>query len=487
MAKPKDPIYVWAAADVNLPGTGRPNKSKPIDDLLAKGYDKGQKPAAEEFNYILNLTTGWLDWVVNEKFPELEADIDRRLSELEARLKAEISDLRDYVNTKVDELKQEIQDVQDAVDQLREDTDEKVDDINDTLSRMGNLQVAQVTIPTGGSATLTVPTECAQLLIMGYYTADGVESRDYWESRLSLDGNVINTTQFYGYVTGSRGHGHHRREILPFSQLVDMQLAAGNTIDFRYDSNRGGNTATFTVLYLKGLNTPSPDEPTAVVITPSNTAIQAGTQQQFVATVLPATVAGDYPVTWSVSDPALGSIDSNGLYTSLSGASGTQSIIGSVSTGLASTSTVTQHIYLTDITIGAVPPGLLVDRTYTIPVSYNPTGYTESVATSSSDSTIATLSSTGQLVITAPGTVTLTLAGANSGVSASVTITATEEVVPEVYLKIANNLSEISAAGEPAKASARENIGVSYTISTDAPPTTGAGYAVGHVWYQVEE
>lgn len=486
MARPTDDIIVWANQDIDLPSTGRPNKSKPIDDLIGKGFDKGQKPAAEEFNYLLNLTTEWVDWIVNEKFPELEDDITRRLDELETRLKGEISDLKDYVNSKVDELKREIQDVQDAVDQLREDTDEKVDDINDTLSRMGNLQVSQVTIPTGGSVTLTVPTECAQLLIMGYYTADGVESRDYWESKLSLDGGVINTTQFYGYVTGSKGHGHHRREILPFSQLVDMQLAAGNTIEFKYDSNRGGNTSTFTVLYLKGLNTPSPDEPTAVVITPSNATIQAGAQQQFVATVLPATVAADYPVSWSVADPSLGSIDSNGLYTALPGVSGTQSVIGSVSTGLASTSTITQHTYLTNITIGAVPPGLLADRTYTIPVSYSPAGYTESVVTSSTDSTIATLSASGQLVITAPGTVTLTLTGASSGVSASVTITATEEVIPEMYLKIANNFSEIAAAGETAKGSARENIGVSYTIST-SPPPTGSGYAVGHVWYQVEE
>ena len=86
MARPTNKIVVWAAQDVNLPGTGRPNKSKPIDDLLAKGYDKGQKPAAEEFNYILNMSSGWLEWIVDEKFPEVEAEFNRLISELEARI-----------------------------------------------------------------------------------------------------------------------------------------------------------------------------------------------------------------------------------------------------------------------------------------------------------------------------------------------------------------------------------------------------------------
>jgi len=72
MAKPEREIVVWASQDVNLPGTGKPNKSKPIDDLLAKGYDKGQKPAAEEWNYMWNVTTDWLRYVTYEQIPGLD-------------------------------------------------------------------------------------------------------------------------------------------------------------------------------------------------------------------------------------------------------------------------------------------------------------------------------------------------------------------------------------------------------------------------------
>ncbi|MEI7143234.1 Ig-like domain-containing protein [Pectobacterium brasiliense] len=345
--------------------------------------------------------------------------------------------------------------------------DGEIDEINDSLTRVGNLQVAQVSIDSQGSVVLNAPTDCVQILIIGHYTADGVESRDYWESKLSVNGVVVDTTPFYGYVTGSRGHGHHRRELLPFSQLVDLQLTAGDPINFGYTSNRNSSSTTFTVFYIQGVSTDKPDVPTAIIISPSSSTINAGGQQQLASTVLPAGVAADYPVTWSVSDPTLGSVDSNGLYTANSGVSGTQSVIASVSTGLASTATITQHIYLTNIDIGNVPPNLIADRTYTVPITYSPSNYTEPVQTSSSDSTIATLSIDGTLTISSGGTATLTLTGASSGVTDSITITATEEVLPEVYLQIDEHLAEIATAGATAQAAARSNLGLGGLATKD--------------------
>ncbi|GKV75507.1 hypothetical protein PEC106568_06810 [Pectobacterium carotovorum subsp. carotovorum] len=352
--------------------------------------------------------------------------------------------------------------------------DGEIDEINDSLTRVGNLQVAQVNIDAQGSVVLNAPTDCVQLLIIGHYTADGVETRNYWESKLFVNGALVNTTPFYGYVTGSKGHGHHRRELLPFSQLVDVQLTAGDAIEFRYDSN-WNSTTTFTVLYIQGVSTDKPDHPSAVIISPLNSTINAGGQQQLTATVLPAGVAADYPVTWSVSDQALGSVDSNGLYTANGGVSGTQSVIASVSTGLASTATITQHIYLTNIDIGNAPPNLIADRTYTVPITYSPSNYTEPVQTSSSDSTIATLSIDGTLTISSGGTATLTITGASSGVTDSITITATEEVVPERYLQINERLSEIAAAGAAAQASARDHLDLGELATKDALTAADVG------------
>ncbi|MEI7341192.1 Ig-like domain-containing protein [Pectobacterium brasiliense] len=352
--------------------------------------------------------------------------------------------------------------------------DSEIDEINDSLTRVGNLQVAQVNIDAQGSVVLNAPTDCVQLLIIGHYTADGVESRDYWDSKLSVNGAVVDTTPFYGYVTGSRGHGHHRRELLPFSQLVDMQLTAGDAINFEYSSNRG-SSATFTVFYIQGVSTDKPDVPSAIIISPSSSTINAGGQQQLTATVLPAGVSADYPVTWAVSDPTLGSVNSSGLYTANNGVSGTQSVIASVSTGLASTATITQHIFLTNIDIGNAPPNLIADRTYTVPITYSPSNYTESVQTSSSDSTIATLSADGTLTISSGGTATLTLTGASSGVTDSITVTATEEVVPERYLQISERLSEIATAGATAQAAARSNLGLGGLATKDGLTAADVG------------
>ena len=54
MPLPTDDLIIWASSDVNLPNLAGPNKVKPIDDLILKGWDFKQKPAANEFNYVLN-------------------------------------------------------------------------------------------------------------------------------------------------------------------------------------------------------------------------------------------------------------------------------------------------------------------------------------------------------------------------------------------------------------------------------------------------
>lgn len=337
-----------------------------------------------------------------------------------------------------------------------------ITDISSSLSRVGNLQVAQVYLESSGVATLTVPTDCVQILLIGRYVTDGVESRDRWDSTIYANGELVDTTSFYGFVTGGSGHGHHRREFLPFSKLIDMQVLAGDPINFQYTSNRNSNT-TFTVFYIQGVSTEEPDQPSTIIISPLNSVINAGTSQQLIAMVLPSSAAAEYPVAWQVSDPALGTIDSNGRYSANVGASGTQSVIASVSTGLASTAIITQHIFLTGIEFGDVPANLVAGNTYTVPVTYTPANYTEAILTSSSDSTSATLSALGTLSISNAGSTTLSLAGANSGITKSITIVAVDKETPDVFLKIENNLSDVSSTSE-----ARENLELGELATKDS-------------------
>ena len=62
---PSNPLVMWASSDVTLPNLAGANKVKPIDDLILKGWDFRQKPAADEFNYILNNYAQWIDYLTN--------------------------------------------------------------------------------------------------------------------------------------------------------------------------------------------------------------------------------------------------------------------------------------------------------------------------------------------------------------------------------------------------------------------------------------
>lgn len=73
MAAPTIPIEIWAYEDVILPNTHELNKNRPINDLWIKGWDMGEKPAIEEFNYVLNMVTAWASYITGEQIPELDS------------------------------------------------------------------------------------------------------------------------------------------------------------------------------------------------------------------------------------------------------------------------------------------------------------------------------------------------------------------------------------------------------------------------------
>ena len=70
MAEPTNPLLVWANQDVVLPNAQRPNKKLPQAELVETGWDLSQKPAADEWNYLLNNYGEYLSWLVNEKISE---------------------------------------------------------------------------------------------------------------------------------------------------------------------------------------------------------------------------------------------------------------------------------------------------------------------------------------------------------------------------------------------------------------------------------
>ena len=66
MAQPTDDLIIWASSDVNLPNLAGPNKTRPIDDLILKGWDFKEKPTADEFNYVLNNMGQYISYLLNK-------------------------------------------------------------------------------------------------------------------------------------------------------------------------------------------------------------------------------------------------------------------------------------------------------------------------------------------------------------------------------------------------------------------------------------
>jgi hypothetical protein len=70
LAQPTNPLIVWASDDVILPNAQRPNKSLPSESLIKTGWDLSQKPAADEWNYLLNNNGQYIKWLIEEKINE---------------------------------------------------------------------------------------------------------------------------------------------------------------------------------------------------------------------------------------------------------------------------------------------------------------------------------------------------------------------------------------------------------------------------------
>lgn len=61
MAKPL--LYPeWATTNTTLPATGNTNKQRPKESLRSIGWDKGQVPTAEEWNWQFDNISDWIVW-----------------------------------------------------------------------------------------------------------------------------------------------------------------------------------------------------------------------------------------------------------------------------------------------------------------------------------------------------------------------------------------------------------------------------------------
>ncbi|MEI7127411.1 tail fiber protein [Pectobacterium versatile] len=245
-----------------------------------------------------------------------------------------------------------------------------------------------------------------------------------------------------------------------------VEFKAGNVARTSTETRPSNIATMFIIKTDKADSTPGVPVPSAVVVTPRPATVNAGTFVQFSGQVLPSNFASEYPVSWSVSDTSLGSIDATGRYTATAGRTGSQSIIASISTGLTTLVTFDQHIYLTSIAIAAIP-NVQVDGTYNLAVTFNPANYTEPADYASSDAQIASIVG-GVVTGVGAGTATASVTGRYSGITASRPVTVTPKIVVEKYLQINERLSEIATAGAIAQSAARNNLGLAALATKDS-------------------
>lgn len=487
MAKPTNPIVVWARQDVNLPGTGRPNKSKPIDDLLNKGYDKGQKPAAEEFNYILNMSSGWIDWIVNEKFPALEAEISRLLDELEQRinqqltvirqditdLQQSVADLRRYVDQKVSDLRREIQGVRDDVDQLRQDFDAAIAQINGRIDALEpRLVPIGAVIPWPGNTppngwlecngqvfnTTTNPKLYGVLAknVVPDYRGIFLRGWAHGSSAFDPDSNrALGSFQDQEFLRHNHTAPVERNPAAPAGPTTmpgsawpgsrQSNITQAGTSFVGGDETRPKNIAVMYIIKTDQAQSSGGNSPTAIVVSPDTITNRVGYTVKATASVLPSSIGGQYPVSWTSQNTSVATVDSAGNITLVG--PGETNIIASIATGMNSQIRVTSYSVLTSLSVSD-PGQIQVGDSKMLVVTKNPGSATEPLQFLTNNAGIATVNDAGYVTGVSPGTATITVRGTLSGVSTTRAVTIIPEVVPQsvedIQLGVAQTTTNVS-------------------------------------------
>lgn len=417
MAKPQGPIHVWAREDVNLPSTGRPNKAKPIDDLLNKGYDKGQKPAAEEFNYILNSVTDWTRYQEEERLPQLEEDIQK-----------EIEDLReDFDKTLKEDFTPFLVPVGAVVPWPGETPPGGWLECNgQTYSTTDNPRLYEVL---GESF---VP-DYRGLFLRGWAHGSSVFDPDsgrdigsvqqdairniYGEAPIG-DSNRYHTGSFKGAFT-TKGSGYIGSSETDWDNPIGV-FDASRVVPTAPE-NRPKNVAVMFIIKTDRAESSGVPAPVGIGVSPTLFTGAVGDTQVISASVLPSSLSSQYPVSFSSSDTSVVTISSSG-FAELVGA-GTANITVSISTGMHVLIPVTSHILMTSLAVTG-PEEITVGENAVVTIAQSPLTATEPVTYTSSDTSRVVVDiSTGSLSGISPGTATITATGTISGISSSRSVT----------------------------------------------------------------
>lgn len=243
----------------------------------------------------------------------------------------------------------------------------------------------------------------------------------------------------------------------------------------------GGYTASCQITV-----TPKAVKATGVNLNKSSLSLAAGGSSALTATVNPAE-ASDKTVTWSSSNSAVATVSSTGTVTGIK--AGTATITVKTADGrYKATCKVTvsnKRIPVTSVKLNKTSLSLSVGGTSTLTKTVYPSGATsKTVRWTSSDTTVATVSSSGQVTGVKPGTATITVTTVDGGYTASCKVTVTAQTISKTinfYNRMGKQISELyfvesgDSWGEEylsthkyAKFNNKRSIPVPMTFTTDA-------------------
>ncbi len=222
---------------------------------------------------------------------------------------------------------------------------------------------------------------------------------------------------------------------------------------------------------------------TSVAVNPSNASVGVGDTTRLSATVLPAN-ATNQRVVWSSSNTSVVSVDGSGLVRGMSPGMATITATTDEGRKTASSTVTAANIAVSGVTV-APNAAVGVNNSTTLVATVQPANATnKTVAWSTSDAGVVTVSQSGVLTGVSPGTATVTVTTQDGAKTASSTITVSNVLITSVTLNKAavtvgvGDTTTIKAAIAPANASNKTVVWSSSNPSIATVNATGIVTAI---------
>ena len=217
--------------------------------------------------------------------------------------------------------------------------------------------------------------------------------------------------------------------------IYETSIAGWSSDDGVFFYGTGGNNESQRFMFYnrvktyggRGINSSSTILATSISLNQTDATIYTGNTLQLTATVLPSTTTNP-SVTWSSSNTNIATVSSTGLVTAKSTGNAVITAKTVDGSNLSATCNVTVKRLATSISLNKTSATLYLDQTVQLTATVSPSNATDrSVVWSSSNNSIATVSSTGLVKAIATGNATITATtadGSNLSATCAVTVKA---------------------------------------------------------------